>query len=290
MRNIRTIDMMFLDDLFEMHGGYVLDFSNRTFALFFADELNIDIDHPNYEKDGTSKGRRLRCLLQTVEKATVVRVLNALWEYREHYQQRVGVQEKLKNPHARLLTIINGLQSGEPQDAHRKAASLPTFNLQAIERLQTDLFHLTELEPQPRGYAFERFLTQLFDTFGLQAREAFRLQGEQIDGSFVLANEIYLLEAKWQNSLTGASDLHGFHGKVEQKAAWARGLFVSYTGFSEDGLLAFGRAKRIICMDGYDLSEILRRQLPLNNVLELKVRRAAETGVAFIRVRDLFPT
>jgi hypothetical protein len=46
-----------------------------------------------------------------------------------------------------------------------------------------------QLAAQPRGYAFEKFLKDLFDTFGLQAREAFRLRGEQIDGSFLLGQE-----------------------------------------------------------------------------------------------------
>jgi hypothetical protein len=101
---------------------------------------------------------------------------------------------------------------------------------------------------------------------------------------------VYLLEAKWQNVPSGVEQLHAFHGKVEQKAAWARGLFISYCGFSDDGIQAFGRGKRVICMDGFDLSEALSRELPLNEILERKVRRAAETGFAFVRVRDLFPT
>ena len=42
-------------------------------------------------------------------------------------------------------------------------------------------------------------------------------------------------------------------------------------------------------MDGLDLFETLNRELPLNYVLESKVRRAAETGLPFARVRDLFP-
>ncbi len=79
-----------------------------------------------------------------------------------------------------------------------------------------------------------------------------------------------------------------FHGKIGEKAAWTRGLFVSYIGYSEDGLAAFGRAKNIICVDGFDLSETLTRELPLDVVLERKVRHAAETGQAFARVRDLF--
>jgi hypothetical protein len=71
--NIRTIDMMLVDDLFEMHGGYVLQFSDRTFAQFFAEELNIDIDDFVYSKEGTSKAKRLRYFLKTSDIDLVVR-------------------------------------------------------------------------------------------------------------------------------------------------------------------------------------------------------------------------
>jgi len=39
MNNIRPTDMMILDNLFEMGGGYVLNFSNRTFSEFFLGEF-----------------------------------------------------------------------------------------------------------------------------------------------------------------------------------------------------------------------------------------------------------
>lgn len=41
-------------------------------------------------------------------------------------------------------------------------------------------------------------------------------------------------------------------------------------------------------MDGYDLYEVLTRELSLAEVLDRKVRHAAETGTLFARVRDLF--
>ena len=40
-------------------------------------------------------------------------------------------------------------------------------------------------------------------------------------------------------------------------------------------------------MDGLDLHEVLSGALDLAEVIALKVRRAAESGVAFVRVRDL---
>lgn len=70
--------------------------------------------------------------------------------------------------------------------------------------------------------------------------------------------------------------------------AWARGLFVSYAGYTEQGLAAFG-GRRIVLMDGLDLHDTLRRGLSVADIISLKVRRAAETGQVFMRVRDLIP-
>jgi hypothetical protein len=147
---------------------------------------------------------------------------------------------------------------------------------------------MSSLSPQARGYAFERFLADLFELHGLDPRKSFRNKGEQIDGSFVLGGNSYLLEAKWQTALVGAAQLRAFEGNLGEKAPWARGLFLSYVGFSQDGLAAFGRAKRTLCMDGYDLFEMLNRGLTLGKVLDTKARRAAETGLPFAPVRELF--
>jgi len=289
MPNIRAIDMIFLDDLFEMGSGYVLNFSNSTFSRFFSDELNVDIDDPIYAEQGGSKGKRLRCFLQKVDVPTVIRALKALWDYREAIRQRDGKPETTQNAQGRLLSLINRLE-GKPDIQPAGQTPKPEFDRHKLIALQNNLIGLLQLAPQARGYAFESLLRDLFNIFGLEAREPFRLKGEQIDGSFLLQGETYLVEAKWQDAQTGAADLHTFHGKLEQKAAWTRGLFVSNSGFTEDGLIAFGRGKRVVCMDGLDLFETLSRELPLNHVLERKVRRAAETGFPFARVRDLFPT
>lgn len=288
MPNIRSIDMLFLDELFEMRSGYVLNFSDRTMSRFFAEELNVDIDDPVYAVNGGSKGKRLRCYLQKVEIPAVVKTLKALWEYREAIRMRDGKAETVENAQGRLLSLINRLE-GKPDAQPAGEPPKPAYDRPRLLKLREDLIGFVQLSPQARGYAFETLLRDLFNVYGLQAREPFRLKGEQIDGSFVLQGETYLVEAKWQEAPTGVADLHTFHGKLEQKAAWTRGLFVSNSGFAEDGLAAFGRGKRVVCMDGLDLYETLSRELPLNHVLESKVRRAAETGLPFARVRDLFP-
>jgi hypothetical protein len=288
MPNIRSIDMLFLDEVFEMGGGYVMNFSDKTMSHFFAEELNVDIDDPTYAEQGGSKGKRVRRFLQKADIPTVIRALKILWEYREAIRMRDGKAESVENAQGRLLLLINRLE-GKPDIQSMGQAPKAAYDRSKLLALRNDLIGFDQLAPQARGYAFETLLGQLFNVFGLQAREPFRLKGEQIDGSFILQGETYLIEAKWQAAPTGVADLHTFHGKLEQKAAWTRGLFVSNSGFTEDGLAAFGRGKRVVCMDGLDLFDTLSRELPLNCVLESKVRRAAETGLPFARVRDLFP-
>lgn len=281
--------MRLIEDLFEMGGGYVLDFSNDTFADFFQDELRIDIYSPRYAV-GTSKAKRLRRFLRTADTGTCARTLTLLWEYRKAYLRRKRIQDPVPDAERDFHLVIQrltGKSAAPPQTAPVPQSAVAGIDPVLTARLKVELLSLSQLQPQPRGYAFERFLKNLFDANGLSGRSAFRLIGEQIDGSFELSGETYLLEAKWTGAMIGSSDLRAFNAKVEDKAAWSRGLFISESGFTEDGLTAFGRGKRVVCMDGLDLYEMLDRSIPFGDIVKRKVRRAAETGLAFVRVRDL---
>lgn len=289
MSNLRTLDLNIVSDLvdFIRGAGYVLDFGDGSFSEFFATELDVDINDSSYSDMGGSKGKRLRRFLQLVDDETALRTLKALWEHRVDFLSRTGRSDPVPNAEARYLTLLNRL-GGSPATAAPQQAPKPAFDTAKLNRLKADLMALASLAPQPRGYAFEHFLSSLFATYGLNPREPFRNRGEQIDGSFVMGQDTYLLEAKWHQAATGVGDLHIFEGKLSQKAAWARGLFVSYSGFTDEGLEAFGRGKRTICMDGLDLYEMLERAIPFDHVIDRKARRAVETGSPFNRVRDLF--
>ncbi|RUU27310.1 restriction endonuclease [Mesorhizobium sp. M6A.T.Ce.TU.016.01.1.1] len=290
MANFKSLQMQFLDDLFWMGGGYVLNFSDRTFAQFFKEEIDIDIDHPRWSVEGGSKGKRMRYFLQTAPQPVVVKALRALWDHREVAIERNGQKEGISDIHkkmANLMHSIGGLwELGKP---NQPATSAPAQNVspEAIAGLMTRYKALLDVAPHQRGYDFERFLRDMFNVYGLVARDPFRIRGEQIDGSFQLEGSTYLLEAKWQNRLVDAAALRAFHGKVEEKAAWRRGLFISYSGFTEDGLFAFGRGKKIICMDARDIHETMAYSIPLDRVISEKARQAASNGVIFRRVCDM---
>lgn len=60
MSDLSFIEKSHLEKLFQMGGGYVLDFSNRTFHEFVADVVRRDIDDPKYNYASSSKANRLR--------------------------------------------------------------------------------------------------------------------------------------------------------------------------------------------------------------------------------------
>jgi hypothetical protein len=153
------------------------------------------------------------------------------------------------------------------------------FN-QLLHQLKSDFSALSEVEPQRRGFVFEKFLNKFFSLFDLNPMNTFRNLGEQIDGSFQMGNVVYLVEAKWQRNQTSSADLLVFDGKVSGRAKWTRGLFISISGFSKESLLAFskGRQTSIIGMDGRDLEYILNKELTLPEAISLKSRYAAETN------------
>lgn len=59
MSSLTAAETLYLEEILEMGGGYVLDFSDRTFADFF-NRHNISIHSDKYQTSGRSKARKLR--------------------------------------------------------------------------------------------------------------------------------------------------------------------------------------------------------------------------------------
>jgi hypothetical protein len=72
-----------MEALFIPSPGYVLDFSDATFAEFFRSELGVDINDQKYCNGGASKAKRLRSFLTTEPDALVMRALVVLMNYAE---------------------------------------------------------------------------------------------------------------------------------------------------------------------------------------------------------------
>ncbi|WP_287373315.1 restriction endonuclease [Prosthecochloris sp.] len=283
MSTLTHIDKQKLERELGMGGGYVLDFSNRTFEEFFWEVVGVQIYDSQYDYGSGSKANRMRAFWRVATDKQLILLFQGLLEGWEIYSNAPIPDTSRDLIHSVLAKLGVTLST-----LHKQQDDTFQLNIGVSQRLTSRLFEVTALPAQRRGYEFEKFLQELFDVYDLSARASFRLIGEQIDGSFVVHNDTYLLEAKWQNSPIGVADLHTFEGKLGEKASWSRGLFVSNSGFSTDGLQAFGRGKRTICMDGFDISEMLRQRMSFVKVIDAKVRRAAETGCPYVSVHDLF--
>ncbi len=79
MSQLKTYEKIIFERLFD-RGGYVLNFSDKTFSEFFR-EHGIDINNQKYQFNGPSKMKRLRAFWEIESDATVAKVLSALLEY-----------------------------------------------------------------------------------------------------------------------------------------------------------------------------------------------------------------
>ncbi len=134
----------------------------------------------------------------------------------------------------------------------------------------------------------EKLLNEIFLLFDLQPKAAFKITGEQIDGSFTFDNNDYLLEAKWQKALVNAGDLYKFGGKISGKLKNTLGLFISLDGFSPDCTETGSPVvKSMILMDGQDLMLVLDGRIRLNEMIFIKRRQASDTGEIYYRISGI---
>lgn len=160
-----------------------------------------------------------------------------------------------------------------------------------LEDLKRKFFELhSQADRQNAGLQFESVLNNLFNLSGLSPREPFRLTGEQIDGSFSLENEVYLLEAKWQKKPSPEADLLVFRGKVTGKSRYTRGVFVSVNGVSEEAKASIneGKERVFFVMDDFDLTMILEGAIALDAFLRQRQRLLAEEGAVVVPYNELF--
>ena len=81
MATLNTNDKQLLEKLFQMGGGYVLNFSDRTIGEFFQDDIGVNIFDQKYNYASGSKAKRLRGYWQASEDMLVGKSVDKLIEY-----------------------------------------------------------------------------------------------------------------------------------------------------------------------------------------------------------------
>lgn len=126
----------------------------------------------------------------------------------------------------------------EEQDAAAKARQ---DRIAKRDKVKTELYSLFgEQDAHRRGKMLEQALNEIFACYDILIREAFTIKGkcgegviEQIDGLIELEGHLYLVEMKWWNSPIGVGDISPHLVRVFSRGGQARGLFISYTDFTD---------------------------------------------------------
>jgi hypothetical protein len=278
MAKITYIEREYIERILKMKGGYVLDFSNRTFKEFLLQIIKVDV-YGQYEYE--SKAKLLRRIFDDFDDKSVGKLLMELLRYKKEHS---GIKEEEKKDFNKSLEIAYKLLGKTPPKNNKTKTitnKRKNFDFESTKKNLTAILNIKI--PQNRGFEFEKFLFRFFKDNDLNPRASFRIIGEQIDGSFEFENEIYLLEAKWTFEKTSKSDLVVFNEKVSSKSSFTRGIFISFSGFSDNAIQTFndGRVVRIILVTVQELAIALERNINFTKLLKFKIRGLAEEGNCF---------
>src|SRR5882762_5551728 len=81
MSDLTYAEKIKFEQLLGMGTGYVLDFTNRTFAEFVLDSTDCNIYDKRYDNGSGSKAYRLRMFWQKEDNALVGKLMNDMLDY-----------------------------------------------------------------------------------------------------------------------------------------------------------------------------------------------------------------
>ncbi|OYD90344.1 hypothetical protein CDG76_32010 [Nostoc sp. 'Peltigera membranacea cyanobiont' 210A] len=298
MSDLTSIEKLKLEKLLEMGGGYVLDFSNRTFQEFILESLNIDIYDEKYNYQSGSKANRLRKLWKEEPNPIVGQLLEKLLEYwsTKNLIDHQIVSYENKNLFDECQKVAERLKEGIARQCDEDYLKKEEFYLLLSKLLsEFDKFAgLTNTEDKKkRGFLLEDLLERIFSLYEIPTQKSFKRNegGEQIDGAFKLESWYYLVECKWTQSLTDIRQLDSLYGKISRSGKQTLGLFLSINGWSKNvcPLLKQNYDKSIILMDGYDLRCVLveHNNLDLKDLLLKKLECLNFEGEPFYSAAQL---
>ena len=278
MSDLSFVEKHKFEELLGMSTGYVAQFSNRSFAELVQDSTGRNIFDARYEYASGSKANRLRAFWQKEDNQTVAKLMTVILDY-------CSFDGPLELQCRQIIARLRGetptpVAMAKPNQRLEEVAEHASRS-KVLARLTDQFCRLTkESDRNKAGLALEKLLNQLFEAFQLKPRQPFRVVGEQIDGSFELDGQVYLLESKWEKHALSEAPLLIFRGKIEGKSTFTRGVFIALNDVTADARDAItrGKAPCFFIMNGHDLMMILSQAISLTDFLRKRVRLLAEEG------------
>ncbi len=209
MSDLTFIERTRLEKLFQMGGGYILDFSNRTLAEFVAESTGRDIYDAKYDQASGSKANRLRAFWMQEQSHLVGKLVHDLLEYcrpvaRDPDQDRLfaecdRIARRLQQsaPVEALDAITaEGTERGFEVLARAVRDSIEKNEPEAgLDRLHTFVTKLTRTLAEKRGIAIDRDkpLHSIFGEYVKALRNAGLVESEMTER--ILKSSISTMEA-----------------------------------------------------------------------------------------------
>lgn len=279
MANLTFSEKQLIESVFDMGGGYVLDFNNRQFGEFMQDVVLYNV----YQKyPDISKAKIIRAFIQDETEQYVGKLIVMLLNYMKENdlitKDKIEKAERLNKLGEKLLGKLNNPKSYDNTatiQQPKQSVDYGTLNssLLEIDRIQNK---------QARGYAFEKYLKTLFQAFDLEPHASYKTNYDQIDGSFVLNGNTILIEAKYKTSPIPKDDLILFSNKIQNKSHFTKGLFITYSEIEKKALEYFNdKGSRIIILTVQELFILCQNKYSLIKLLQEKYRLLDETGCIY---------
>lgn len=209
MAEIGAFERRKLEKLLRMGDGYVLNFSDRTYADFFID-FRIDIDSAQYRAGGDSKAKRMRTFWEIAPNHTTGKVLEGLIGYGVEFDClgdsnpqliedcRKIAQRLLSDqpvPDLDALTAIADERDFEVVAEHVREAIEKNQPEGGLDRLHTFVNKFIRVTCEPYGIVVSRDkpLHSIFGEYVKALRAAGHLESEMTDR--ILRSSISVLES-----------------------------------------------------------------------------------------------
>lgn len=155
---------------------------------------------------------------------------------------------------------------------------------QDLAKLQARLIEMHTLAgTQDGGYQFEEWFFDLAMFFDIDCRRPYKVDGRQIDGSLTIDGTTYLVELKFTNSLTDATDIDTFMAKVTTKADNTMGLFLTMSGYSQVAITEASRPRTpLLLVDSTHIFSVLQGLWELPELISRLRQHASQTSEAYL--------
>lgn len=180
MSDLALIDRRKFERFFEMEGGYVCDFSNKTFQDFVLDVTGVDVYAKGYDENGESKANRLRLFLRRESNFLTSKLLEEMLSYQQ--DQKEHLNGGLSKAEQNLLTECRGIteklkNNSEVEDSDILESNLEGLGKQSlIESIREGISKNKPEEVLDRMHTFMmRYVRSLLNKHGVEYKKEDRL-------------------------------------------------------------------------------------------------------------------